>query len=504
MKNFIAKQALYACLVLICINPSYAQSIVSQDTAPTSPEELEAIAQDEKIEILNQKLLEIRQELDAKASRSEINGMDTKITELVGSVRKNRDALTTVGSTMRPADVVWVGLCAILVFFMQPGFCLLELGFSRSKNVINVIMKNFVDFCVASLGYVTIGFGLMFGTSVMGLLGGNYFFLFSGAGDDGIWIFLIYQMMFVGTAATISSGAMAERTKFIGYILFSIFLSTLIYPIAGHWGWGGTYGDHSQGWLAALGFIDFAGSTMVHAVGGACALAGIIVLGPRVGRFAADGSPRLIVGHNLPFAALGTFILWFCWFGFNGGSTMIADGYIGRILVNTNVAAAIAGLTAMLSMWKHQGRPDLAITLNGALGGLVSITAGCHIVTPGSALFIGIIAGLLTTAATVLLEKLRLDDVVGAVPVHLFNGIWGTVAIALFMEEGFSFSRLGVQLLGSLACAAFAFAASYALFKSIDKTIGLRATDTEQEEGLDFHEHAATAYPEFHTKDQTL
>lgn len=513
---------------LICLSTLFlgaASSIQAQQSpqllptlTPETPREI--TVQDERVDLLMQQMEVLQQQLATKAEKEElqglsgitsqvseqVTGMNQQITTLKGSVGENRSALSTVGSNMRPADVIWISICAALVFFMQPGFCLLELGFSRSKNVINVIMKNFVDFCVASIGFILVGFGLMHGASVAGFFGSSDFFLLNGAGDDGVWVFLIYQMMFVGTAATIASGAMAERTKFVGYIMFSIVLSTLIYPITGHWGWGGSYGgtDYGQGWLAALGFVDFAGSTIVHTVGGACALAGVIVLGPRVGRFAADGSPRLIVGHNLPFAALGTFMLWFCWFGFNGGSILVADGYIGRILVNTNLAAAAGGLLAMLSMWRVEGRPDLAITLNGALGGLVAITASCNAVTPGSAILIGIVAGLLATMGAVLLEKLKIDDVVGAVPVHLINGIWGTVALALFAESGFSISAVGIQLLGALTCSVFAFVMSFILFKVVDKTIGLRVSETEQIEGLDFHEHAATAYPDFTTTDQTL
>jgi Amt family ammonium transporter len=476
-----------------------------------------------QIETLEMTVQELREQIEVMPSQKEIADIlgqvkamegrleerfkesSQEIKEIQGSVGQVRHALTTVGSKMRPADVVWVSVCAALVFFMQAGFCLVELGFSRSKNVINVIMKNFVDFCVSCMGYVIIGFGLMYGASIAGFIGRDHFFLLTGPSDSGIWLFLLFQMMFAGTCATITSGAMAERTKFIGYVIFSCVVSTLIYPVAGHWVWGGNYNSEAaEGWLAALGFIDFAGSTVVHGVGGACALAGIIILGPRVGRFAADGSPRLIVGHNLPFATLGVFILWFGWFGFNGGSTMVADGYIGRILVNTNLAAATGGMIAMFSMWKIHGRPDLAITLNGALGGLVAITASCNTVSPLSAIIIGIVAGLLATGGAIFLEKMKLDDVVGAVPVHLFNGVWGTTAVAIFVETEFSFSGLAVQLGGSLACVSFAFVAAYAVFLLIDKMVGIRASDTEQLEGLDFHEHSATAYPDFTTTDQTL
>ena len=395
-------------------------------------------------------------------------------------------------------NMVWTLVAAILVFFMQAGFALVELGLTRAKNSINIIMKNFLDFAAASIGFFLVGYAVMFGPSLGGVIGWGDFAMAGIDSNDQQWTLLIFQTVFAGTAATIVSGAMAERTKFIGYIVYSLFISILVYPVFGHWAWG------EGGWLKALGYHDFAGSGVVHLVGGAAALAGIMVVKAREGRFGKDGKPRLIVGHNMPLTALGVFILWFCWFGFNAGSTVTGDLSIGRIAVNTNLAAAAGAIMAMASIWRVHGRPDVGVTLNGALGGLVAITAGCDAVSPLSALAIGAIAGLLTTWSCVLLEKLRLDDAVGAVPVHGVNGYWGVVAVAVFSESGFNAGFLGVQFLGATVAALFSFFGALAIFKVIDATVGLRASRLEQEEGLDFHEHAASAYPDFSTSEQRL
>lgn len=403
-------------------------------------------------------------------------------------------------------NFVWILVASILVFNMQAGFALVELGMARAKNSINIVMKNFLDFCISTVAFLLVGFALMFGTSWNGWLGTDGFWLSDLPADSSLWAFWFFQVVFAGTACTIVSGAMAERTKFMGYLVYAAILGALIYPVCGHWAWGsfaGAFGwGGEKGWLESLGFIDFAGSSVVHGVGGACALAGIMVVGPREGRFARDGTPILIAGHNIPLAALGTFLLWFGWFGFNAGSTLTATAAIGRIAVNTAVAPAAGALAAMLSMWFVQRRPDVGITLNGALGGAVGITACCANVTPGSALVIGIVAGLLTTFATIMLERLKLDDAVGAVPVHLVNGWWGTISVALFNEMGFQASMLGIQVLGTFAVTGCAFVAGYAVFKSVDVFVGLRASKTEQEDGLDFAEHSANAYPDFHTSEQ--
>jgi ammonium transporter, Amt family len=403
-------------------------------------------------------------------------------------------------------NFVWILVAAILVFVMQAGFALVELGLSRAKNSINIVMKNFLDFCISTVAFLLIGFALMFGTSWNGWIGTDGFWLSDLPADSSIWAFWFFQVVFAGTACTIVSGAMAERTKFMGYLVYAGFLGGLIYPICGHWAWGSFAGGFGwggeKGWLESLGFIDFAGSSVVHGVGGACALAGIIVVGAREGRFAKNGTPILIAGHNIPLAALGTFLLWFGWFGFNAGSTLAANAGIGRIAVNTAIAPAAGAIAAMFSMWFVQRRPDVCITLNGALGGLVGITACCANVTPGSALIIGAVAGLLTTFSTIMLERMGLDDAVGAVPVHLVNGWWGTLSVALFNEKGFEASMLGIQLLGTAAITGGAFIAAFAVFKSVDVLVGLRASTTEQQDGLDFSEHSANAYPDFHTNEQ--
>lgn len=430
----------------------------------------------------------------------------TEIQNLSQAVEKIKQLENQINATQLNTNYLWMMLAAILVFFMQAGFCLIELGFSRSKNCINIIMKNVLDFSGACLMYLLVGFGLMYGASYVGVFGTDHFFLSTAPETSDLWVFWMFQVVFIGTAATISSGAMAERTKFMGYLCFSIVLSGFIYPVLGHWAWGGAYegSEGAQGWLAAMGFHDFAGASVVHGVGGACALAGVLVLGPRIGRFAEDGTPRMIVGHNIPMAALGMFILWFAWFGFNAGSTLSADVSMGRIAVNTAISAAAGAIFSMLSMWKIQGRPDVAITINGVLAGLVAITAACDTVTPGSAIIIGALAGLFTTFGAVALEAMKIDDVVGAVPVHLVNGIWGTMAVAIFNENGFSGKMLGVQTLGAFAMSIVAFIVAYIVFYLIDVTIGLRANEIEQEEGLDFHEHAANAYPDFSTTEQSL
>jgi ammonium transporter, Amt family len=405
-------------------------------------------------------------------------------------------------------NLIWMVLTGALVFVMQAGFAMVELGFSRAKNSINIIMKNFLDFCISSIIFFFLGFGLMFGTTAGGWIGTSHFWLSSMPGDSPAWSFWFFQAVFAGTACTIVSGAMAERTKFIGYLIYAGLLAAIVYPLGGHWAWGSFgssfgIGSGEKGWLEALGFVDFAGSTLVHGVGGACALAGVLVVGPRHGRFDKEGKSRFIAGHNIPLAALGVFLLWFGWFGFNAGSTLIANGSIGRIAVNTTLAPAAAALAAMISMWFVHGRPDVGITLNGALGGAVAITAGCASVTPASAFIIGIIAGIITTVATIALERLRIDDAVGAVPVHLGNGWWGTLCVALFDEHGFSPGKFGVQALGTFGITLTAFIICLVIFKGVDRIVGLRASEVEQIDGLDFAEHAANAYPDFHTTDQS-
>lgn len=401
-----------------------------------------------------------------------------------------------------PLDYGFVGICCALVFLMQAGFCLLEMGFSRSKNSINIVMKNVLDFAAGSIGYFVLGFGIMYGLSNSGWIGWSNFAFDSelAAGDSPVWMFFLFQMMFATAAVTISSGAMAERTFFAGYLTYAFFACLLIYPVLGHWVWGGSSGPvgfgEGNGWLANMGFIDFAGSTVVHSVGGAFALAGIIVVGPRRGRFSQDGTARIFPGHNAPLAALGAFLLIFGWFGFNMGSNLTTGPELGRIGVTSILSCAAGILGALITQWLRKGWADMEISLNGALGGLVSITAGCAIVNPGWALVIGAVGGILTAIGGELILKLKLDDAVGAIPVHLFCGIWGTLAVAIFHPSG-PFTNFQAQAIGALAVPAAAFLLSYLLFMIVNKTIGLRAAEDAQLQGLDFAEHSATAYPDF-------
>jgi Amt family ammonium transporter len=305
----------------------------------------------------------------------------------------------------------------------------------------------------------------------------------------------MFQVVFAATAATIVSGAMAERTKFVGYLIYSAVISAVIYPIFGSWAWGGLF--KGKGWLESLGFIDFAGSTVVHSVGGWAALAGAMVLGPRLGKYTKDGRIKPILGHNMPLAALGVFILWLGWFGFNPGSTTAANKDIAMIFVNTNLAAAAGAVLALITSWIKFGKPEIGMTLNGALAGLVAITSPCATVTPLSAVIIGAVGGVLVVLSVLFFERIRIDDPVGAISVHAVNGAWGTLAAGLFHMNGFSLSQVGVQLLGITACFLWVFPTAFLMFKIIAKTIGLRVSAEEELEGLDISEHAGIAYPDF-------
>ena len=406
----------------------------------------------------------------------------------------NKEAIDLVQSH---ADYVWTLVAAALVFFMQAGFAMVEAGFTRAKNAINIMMKNLMDFSIGSLAYWAIGFGLMFGASKAGLFGTSGFFLsdFKIGADPWVLAFWMFQVVFAATAATIVSGAMAERTKFSGYLLYSIFISAIIYPIFGSWAWGGLF--KGGGWLEKLGFIDFAGSTVVHSVGGWAALAGAIVLGPRLGKYGKDGSVRPILGHNLPLAALGVFILWLGWFGFNPGSTTAANKDIAMIFVNTNLAAAAGVVLAMFTSWIKFGKPEVSMSLNGALAGLVAITSPCATVSPLSAVIIGALAGVIVVFSVLFFDRIRVDDPVGAISVHGVNGAWGTFAAGIFHMGGTSAKIIGVQLLGIAVCFIWTFGTAFLLFKLIDKAIGLRVSPEEETEGLDFAEHGGTAYPDF-------
>ncbi len=398
-------------------------------------------------------------------------------------------------------NIVWTCIAAFLVFFMQAGFAMVEAGFTRAKNAVNILMKNLMDFSVGTLAFFLIGFGLMFGKS-NGLFGTTLFSLAGiEPGSDWNWTFLIFQTVFAATAATIVSGAMAERTKFVGYLAYSFFITLFIYPVFGSWAWGGLL--DGGGWLEGLGFLDFAGSTVVHSIGGWLALAGAIVLGPRIGKYAPDGKPKAILGHNIPLAALGVFILWFGWFGFNPGSTTTGDGSIGYIAVTTNLAAAAGAIVAMIVSWIVLSKPDASMALNGALAGLVSITAPCDGVSPVGAILIGAVGGALVVFSVLFIDRmLKVDDPVGAVSVHGVCGAWGTIAAGLFnMESGLFYGggvkQLGVQLLGVGAAFVWAFGLGLVMFTVIKKTIGLRVTSEEEAKGLDIGEHGMEAYSGF-------
>lgn len=416
--------------------------------------------------------------------------------EAAPTIANNADAIALVQTH---ANYVWTLVAAALVFFMQAGFAMVEAGFTRAKNAINIMMKNLMDFSMGSLFYWAVGFGLMFGVSKTGFFGTTGFFLsdFTVDGDPWVLAFWMFQVVFAATAATIVSGAMAERTKFSGYLLYSAVISAIIYPIFGSWAWGSLF--NGSGWLEGLGFIDFAGSTVVHSVGGWAALAGAIVLGPRLGKYTKDGKVKPILGHNIPLAAIGVFILWLGWFGFNPGSTTTADKSIAMIFVNTNLAAAAGAVVTMIVSWMKFGKPEVGMSLNGALAGLVGITAGCANVTPNSAIIIGAIAGFIVFFSVLFFDRIRIDDPVGAISVHGVCGAWGTLAAGLFNIGGTTASIIIVQVIGIAACFAWVFPTAFILFKLIDKTVGLRVSKEEELDGLDDTEHGGNAYPDFGT-----
>ncbi|MFO7655783.1 MAG: ammonium transporter [Bacteroidales bacterium] len=408
------------------------------------------------------------------------------------------EVTSTLGEVVSSIDTLWVLVAAVLVFFMQAGFALVEAGFTRSKNTANILMKNLMDFSFGSLVFWLVGFSIMFGDDIGGFIGKPDLF-FNSNGIDGITdkASLIFQTVFAATAATIVSGAMAERTKFSAYIVYSIVITLLVYPISGHWVWGG-------GWLSELGFHDFAGSTVVHSVGAWLGLTGAIMLGPRIGKY-VKGKANAIPGHNLTYGALGVFILWFGWFGFNPGSQLAISGNdnavaVSHIFITTNLAAAAGAVAAMLVAWVRYKRPTLSLTLNGALAGLVAITAGCDTVSPGGAVAIGIIAGIVLVFAVEFIDQvLKVDDPVGAVSVHGICGALGTLLVGVFATEGGllyggGFKMLGIQATGVLAVAAWAIGLGFILFFILKKVNGLRVEKIIEEEGLDVYEHGESAY----------
>lgn len=416
---------------------------------------------------------------------------------------------TAGDDTQSSVDVVWLLVSAFLVFFMQAGFAMVETGLTRAKNAGNIIMKNLMDFAVGSLMFFCVGYAIMFGADFKGLIGTSAFFL---SGADAVPVegfvgntpaFVLFQTVFCATAATIVSGAMAERTKFSSYVIYSAFISLIIYPVVGHWAWGSLAGISDGGWLEGIGFIDFAGSTVVHSVGGWAALIGAAILGPRIGKYSKSGKAHAIPGHSITLAALGVFILWFGWFGFNPGSEAAADGAIGHIAMTTNLAAAAGAVVTMIVTWLKYKKPDVSMTLNGALAGLVGITAGCANVSMPGAIAIGAIAGVIVVYAVEFVERvLKIDDPVGAVSVHGICGAWGTLAVGLFATEGGlfyggGFSQLGVQAIGVLAVMAWTLGTAFILFTVIKKTVGLRVEPEEEMAGLDIHEHGSEAYPDF-------
>jgi len=405
----------------------------------------------------------------------------------------------TASEVQTNANVVWTLISAFLVFWMQAGFAFVESGFTRAKNAAHIMMKNILDMSMGAIAYWFIGFGIMFGTSSAMYIGGDHFMMQAdNTTTDGQWeyTFWLFQVVFAATAATIVSGAMAERTKFSAYLIYSLGISAVIYPVYGHWAWGNLLiGDNSGAWLADLGFIDFAGSTVVHSVGAWAALAGAIVVGPRLGKYGKDGKPRAIPGHNMSMAALGVFILFLGWFGFNAGSETAADGAIPRIALNTFMAACAGSTTAMFLSWFKFGKPDVGMTLNGVLAGLVGITAGCANVGVGSALIIGAAAGVMVLFSVLFFDAIKIDDPVGAISVHGVCGVWGTLAAAIFNEGGMA--PLMPQLIGIGVAFAWVFVTAYILFKIIDSTIGLRVSEEEEREGLDLAEHGYSCYPDF-------
>lgn len=415
----------------------------------------------------------------------------------------------TEAAALSDVDALWTCIAAFLVFFMQAGFALVETGFTRAKNACNILMKNTMDFAIGSIVFWLVGFGLMFGAS-NGWFGRSNFFY--QAPDNFHWAFLMFQTVFCATAATIVSGAMAERTKFVAYLIYSVVISALIYPIYGAWAWGGL-GD-GGGWLeggegslleriAGVGaaFHDFAGSTVVHSIGGWCALAGALMVGPRLGKYGKDGTINAIPGHSIPLAALGVFVLWLGWFGFNPGSTTaVKGGSFAFIAVTTNLAACAGAVAAMVTSWILFKKPDISFTLNGALAGLVAITAGCDAMSPVFALLTGCVAGGLVVVSVLFFDRLRIDDPVGAISVHAVCGVWGTLAIGLFHQESGllltgSSTQFLAQVVGILAAFLWAFPSSLVLFAILKATVGLRVHEVEEMEGLDIHEHGLHAYP---------
>ena len=410
----------------------------------------------------------------------------------------------TPENNARSIDFVWTLIAAFLVFMMQGGFAMLETGFTRAKNAGNIMMKNLIDFCFGAIAFWAVGYAIMFGAGNL-FFGTEGFFLSSAKSGSDLWqyAYWMFQVVFVATAATIVSGAVAERIKFIGYILYSIFISAIVYPVVGHWIWGG-------GWLAKLStpMIDFAGSTVVHSVGGWSALAGAIILGPRIGKYMNNGIVKPIRGHSLTLAALGVFLLWFGWYGFNPGSTLAGTNWsIAAIAVTTTLGASAGAIGSLVTSWVKYKKPDVSLTLGGTLGGLVAITAGTANVSPLSSIIIGFIAGILYVFSVSFFDRIKVDDPVGAVSCHAINGVWGTLAVGLFAQKEFGgvnglffgggITQLVSQFIGVITVFVWTFVIMLIFFKLIDLIIGLRVSKEEELKGLDLSEHNTEAYADF-------
>jgi Amt family ammonium transporter len=435
----------------------------------------------------------------------------TEAVEATEIVEVATAGLDTIADLALSLDTVWMLLAAMLVFFMQPGFALVEAGFTRTKNTANILMKNFVDFLLGSLLFFFVGFGIMFGKEGAGFIGvPNFFdlsFFDNGLPTEG---FLIFQTVFCATAATIVSGAMAERTKFYIYLIYTVAISVIIYPVSGHWTWGGGWlmnGEEGSFMSETFGaaFHDFAGSTVVHSVGGWVSLVGAALLGPRIGKYSKDGKSKAIPGHNLTIASLGVFILWFGWFGFNPGSQLAASGEENRVAIShvfltTNLAACAGGIVALFTAWLRYKKPSLSLTLNGILAGLVGITAGCDAVSPVGAIIVGVLCGILMVFSVEFIDRvLKIDDPVGASSVHGVCGFFGTILTGLLATDGGLFYGGGsglflAQLFGAVVVGAWAAGMGYIIFKALDLIFGLRVERRVEEEGLDIYEHGEAAY----------
>lgn len=415
-------------------------------------------------------------------------------------------AATLEAAPNAPITFIWMLVAGFLVYFMQAGFAMVEAGFCRAKNANNLMMKNLLDFVMGSLAYFAVGFAFMYGTDMGGIIGSDGFFLSGDFYDVTKYRDFMFQVVFAATAATIVSGAVAERLKFNSYLIYSLVISAFIYPVYGHWVWGG-------GWLSQMGFHDFAGSGVVHALGGFVGLAGAMVLGPRFGKYDKDGKPRAIPGHNIPMAAIGVFILWFGWFGFNPGSTLNGEDLrIAVIAVNTNMAAAAGAAAALLFIYAKTRVWDIGMALNGALAGLVAVTAPCAVISAPFALLIGAIGGVLVVISIFAVENMGIDDPVGAFSVHGVNGIWGLIAVGLFADGtyaditglffGGGTGQLVNQLIGAGTVMAWAFGLGFVTFKVMDLVFGIRVSPQEELEGLDIQEHGGPAYGNFLTVEE--